>query len=205
MTDEEVLDALQYREKFVDEMLLALLDSAEKRGLTIADAAQLRTEITARIEQEKQAEAEAMQSDAEEVEMVPDGNLPVLYSQTAILGFTIFFSPIFGGIMLAMNAARLRKPNIWQIILLSLVLAIGGGLISWYVFPASLAGILIPVGSGLLLSELVWNRFIGKGLPYLHRKILVPLLIALAITLPIAYVAYQNPEIFNIQPIENEK
>ncbi len=197
MTDEEVLEALQQREKYVDEMLLALLDAAKLRGLEVADSDALRAEINARFIPEPPAN--------EEVEEVVMEELPVLYSQTAILAFTIFFSPIFGGILLAMNVKRVKGRFVTQVVLISIVLALVSGIISWFLVPGSFFGILAPIASGLILSELMWNRFIGKGLPYMHRRVLVPLIIALAITLPLAYYAYQNPEMFDLQTITNEK
>lgn len=196
MTDEEVLEALQHNEKYVDEMLLALLDGAAKRNLPVPGGEELRAAILARAVPEPPA--------GEVIEEIVMEELPVLYSQTAILAFTIFFSPLFGGVLLAMNASRMKSKTVWQVVVFSVVLSVISGFISWILMPGSFVGILVPVACGLILSELAWNRFIGKGVPYLHRRILWPLIIALAITLPIGYYAYQHPELFEMSNFTNE-
>lgn len=197
MTDEEVLESLQHREKYVDEMLLALLDAAKERGLAFADADTLRAEISARA-----VPNPPLAEDTEEIVMK---DLPVLYSQTAILAFTVFFSPIFGGVLLAMNVRRIRKNAVTWVVMISVALAVVSGLVSWFLAPGSFWGILAPIASGLILSELMWNRFIGRGLPYMHRRVLVPLIIALAITLPLALYAYQHPEFFELPTMTDGK
>jgi hypothetical protein len=197
MTDEDLLDALTHHEKYVDDMLLAMLDVAEKRALPIPGMDTLRADIIAR--QVPEPEPEVIVEDRP----IPV-ELPVLYSQTAILAFTIFFSPLFGGILLAMNTNRLNKKAVWQVVVFSLILSVASGLVTWYLAPGSFWGILAPIACGLILSELAWNRFIGKQLPYRHRRVLIPLIIALAITLPLGYYAYQHPEVFELPTSANE-
>ncbi len=197
MPDEDVLDALRNKDKYVDEMLLALLDAVEKRGLAFAGAADLRAEITARFVPEPEPE--------ELPDEVVMEELPVLYSQTAILAFTIFFTPLFGGILLAMNVHKVRSSRTWQVVLISIVLTTLVGLANYLIPQSNFVIILIPIAAGFILSELVWNRFIGKGVPYMQRRVLIPLIIALAITLPIAYYVQQHPEILEMQSMNNEK
>lgn len=197
MTDEDLLDALTHHEKYVDDMLVAMLDVAEKRGLQIPGTETLRADIAAR--QIPEPEPEQV---VEERPIPVD--LPVLYSQTAILAFTIFFSPLFGGILLAMNTSRMQKKSVGIVIIFSIVLSVASGLVTWYLAPGSFWGILAPIACGLILSEVAWNKFIGRQIPYRHRRVLVPLIIALAITLPLGYYAYQHPEIFELPTSTNE-
>lgn len=197
MSDEDVLDALRQQEKYVDEMLLALLDAVDKRQLPFPEALALRAEIQARAIPEPEPEPL--------VEEVVVEELPVLYSQTAILAFTIFFTPLFGGILLAMNVNRIKKSLTWQVVAISVALTMAVGLANWFIPQDNFMLILVPIAAGFILSELVWNRFIGKGVPYMHRKVLVPLIIALAITLPLAYYIQQHPEILDMQTVSNEK
>lgn len=197
MSDEDVLDALRQQDKYVDEMLLALLDAVDKRSLDFPNASALRLEIEARNIPEPEPEVVVEETVMEE--------LPVLYSQTAILAFTIFFTPLFGGILLAMNVNRVKKSLTWQVVAISLLLTVAVGLVNWFIPQNNFLIILVPIAAGFILSEIIWNRFIGRGAPYAHRRILIPLIIALAITLPLAYYIQQHPEILEMQTINNEK
>jgi len=190
MPDEDLITALKANEAmYLDEMILAVLDECEKRKLFFAGAEALRASITARIVVE---EAVVVPEPVEEAQAVK----PDLYSQTVILAFTIFFSPLFGGIMLAMNVWKVNKKAVWQVILFSVVFTAFAGYLSYYILaPGSFAAILIRIGGALVLSELLWNHLIGKGVAYNKRKIIVPLIIALLITVPIVYYLYQNPEL----------
>lgn len=200
MSDEDILDALQHNEKYVDDMLLALLDGLEKRNLTWDGAETLRAEIAARFVPvvEKATEEEIIEPIQEEI--------PVLYSQTAILAFTIFLSPLFGGILLALNVQRVRKKSAWLIVGISLLLSIACYYsLTYLMLIGSMAGILIPVVCGLLLSELIWNRFIGKGVKYFHRSIMIPLIIAVVLVGTYVYLMNTYPETFKIETqIANE-
>ena len=190
MPDEDLITALKANEAmYLDEMILAVLDECEKRKLFFPGAEALRASITARIVVE---EAVVVPEPVEEAQAVK----PDLYSQTVILAFTIFFSPLFGGIMLAMNVWKVNKKAVWQVILFLVVFTAFAGYLSYYILaPGSFAAILIRIGGALVLSELLWNHLIGKGVAYNKRKIIVPLIIALLITVPIVYYLYQNPEL----------
>ncbi len=190
MPDEDLLAALKANESmYLDEMLLAVLDECEKRKLPFPGASVLRARISDRyVAEVEKFEAEAVVQDI----VVP---LPVFYSQTVILAFTIFFSPLFGGIMLAMNVWKVNKKSVWQVIVFSVVFTAFSGYVSYYMAPGSFVAILIPISGALILSELLWNRFIGKGVAYDKRKITIPLIIALLITLPIVYYVYMHPEL----------
>ncbi len=193
MPDEDLLTALKANEAmYLDEMILAVLDECEKRKLFFPGADALRSAIAARMVVE---EAVVINEQPEEVKVV----LPVLYSQTVILAFTIFFSPLFGGIMLAMNVWKLNKKAVWQVILFSVVFTAFAGYLSYYILPpGSFAAILIRIAGALILSELLWNQLIGKGVKYDKRKITIPLIIALLITIPVIYYLYQHPELIQL-------
>lgn len=197
MTDEDLLEALAHHEKYVDDMLTAMLDVAEKRGLTVLNAEALRAEIASRIEPEEILQA------IDEERPIPI-ELPELYSQTAILAFSIFFSPAFGGILFAMNMKRMQKKNGWLVVLLSFAVSAISGYVTWYYAKGTFLGILIPIACGLLLSEILWSRIFGKHQPYKHRRVIIPLVIALAIAIPLSYYMYEHPEQFGPQTTQHD-
>lgn len=194
LTDEDVLEALRNHEKYVDGMLLALLDECEKRNLSLIGLDKLRSLVTKRIETETALEAAV-------TEEVVETNMPVpsLFSQTTILAFTIFFSPLFGGALLAINIASAKKPGVWQVISLSLAFTALITVLNIYLIPpGSIWGLLLLAAIALFMSELVWNKFLGKKINYTRRSYTIPLIIALAIFLPLAYYLYLHPELLEL-------
>ncbi len=193
LSDDDVMEALRNHEKYVDDMLLALLDECAKRNLQLQGVEKLRGMIEARAEAEPEPEPEIESMSKAEM---PKGPLPVLFSQTAILAFTIFFSPLFGGVLLALNIKTVKKPGMWQVVSLSLLFTAISGFVTYYLLPpGSFFAILIPIVFALLMSELIWTRFIGKKVDYERKSIAIPLIIALLITIPLAYYVYTNPEL----------
>ena len=62
------------------------------------------------------------------------------------------------------------------------------GVLNMYLIPpGSIFGLLVLAAIALFMSELLWNRFIGKKVSYKNRSFTVPLIIALAISIPLIY------------------
>ncbi|HAE12774.1 MAG: hypothetical protein R2767_08620 [Chitinophagales bacterium] len=203
MTDEELLLHARHYQTYQEELLMAVLNEASGRGLTIENKAAIESlirqyEDEAR-HQAEVAELEKGREDDQQVEETEDPDssksLPVLYSQTAVLAFSLFFSPLAGSILLSINIRKLQRKGAGQVLVFGLVLAIAQGIINMQVAPDSIISILAHVAGALLLSELMWNQFIGRRIPYTRRNILIPLLIALAIIAPLAWYLYQHPEL----------
>jgi hypothetical protein len=193
LTDDEVKDALRNYDKYVDGMLLALLDECDKRNIQLQGTDRLRSMVEERLLAENAAEI------VETEEIVVDQPLPVLFTKSTILGFSIFFSPFIGGILLAMNVNALKKQGAWQVV----AIALGLTLLYFMLISSTIAadGILALVILGvnaLVLSEVVWNRFIGSKVVFTRRNFIIPLLIMLAIVIPLAYYAYLHPEQMNL-------
>ncbi len=187
MSDEDLIDALNAREKYVDEMLLEMLEACTARNIIFPDAEALKQEIMSRQEPEVVPEPEK-----------PPVVLPVFFSQTAILAFTIFFSPLFGGILLAMNVNRVNKKAVWQIVAFTIIFTLFSGYVSYFLAPGSVFAILIPIAGALIFSELLWNTYIGRQIAYTRRSVTAPLLIALAIAIPLAFYLYKHQELLQI-------
>ncbi|HPR28059.1 MAG TPA: hypothetical protein PLI03_01820 [Chitinophagales bacterium] len=203
MTDEELLLHARHYQTYQEELLMAVLNEASGRGLTIENKAAIESLIRQYEDEARhQAEVAELEKGSEDDQQVeetedPDSSksLPVLYSQTAVLAFSLFFSPLAGSILLSINIRKLQRKGAGQVLVFGLVLAIAQGIINMQVAPDSIISILAHVAGALLLSELMWNQFIGRRIPYTRRNILIPLLIAIAIIAPLAWYLYQHPEL----------
>lgn len=115
-----------------------------------------------------------------------DENLPTLYSDRVIYIFSILFSVIFGGILFARNLKEVDKKNgIYPVIIFSVLYTA----LSIYILNLINAGtpgtfVLGAIGA-LVINNVFWNKYIGKEVLYHKKSYKKPLIIALAIFLPI--------------------
>lgn len=203
LTDEELIEHLQNFDKYQEALLQAVIWELDKRQLSYdisqdlkasLDAFQQQQELELEVVNGNQESQESQEPDDSEQVKLPEATVP-LYSKSALLGFSLFFSPISAGILLAMNIKRLKKKGIFQVIIFSIIYAVFQGYVSMSVEPGSVITILVNIAGALIMSELLWNQFIGKGYAYLRRSIVIPLIIAVAVVAPIAWYLMEHPEL----------
>ena len=113
-----------------------------------------------------------------------DNNLKI-YSKKAILGFSIFFAPIFGGVLLRQNLIddnRKKEANI--VLLTSIVFTVLTILIvnSMEKKTSSLT-YLLNMGWGAILTEYFFKKYFPNE-NYEYKKIWKALLISIIIVIP---------------------
>lgn len=108
-----------------------------------------------------------------------------LYSPHAVMGFTVFFAPIFGGMLLRQNLIDAGNPRQANLVLLSTILyTLAILVVANDVASKSPALVfLMNLVWGVILIEGFYKRQLS-GLEYSHKKIWKPLLISFAIILP---------------------
>lgn len=109
--------------------------------------------------------------------------IPNLYSKKTIQGFTIFFSTIFGTVLLMSNLKEQKKPNARiQVLIFGIVYTIFSTVILNFLPRMFFITILFNLIGYAVLSEYFWNKNLGKDLKYRKKKIWKPLIISLLIT-----------------------
>ena len=113
--------------------------------------------------------------------------IPKFYSKKAILGFSIFFSSIFGGILLMQNLKEIgMKKEAKTVLNTSIILTVLPFLLAWLMEKeVSTYTFLVNLIGGLVLSEFYFGLYIPKELIFESKKIWKPLLISLMITIPL--------------------
>lgn len=184
-SDAELLEMLGDHEKYVDEMILTVIAEIRKRGLHHPLADVLEKELTPVPEPELPLQT---------LPEVPEEKLPMFYTQSIIFGFSVIFSTLFGGIMLAMNVAKVNRKAVWQVLLISAVFMAATDVIAYLISPQNIFNLVFRVVGGLLLAEFLWNRYLGKGVRYKKRSPLVPVIIGAALVI-IALIYFKlHPE-----------
>lgn len=118
--------------------------------------------------------------------VVTDDDAPEYFSQQAIFGFSILFSIIFGGGLMALNVHRSNnKTSAFFIVACSII------------YSAIEFDLLKDAGGGILLKLLFnsigayglnyfcWNRFIGRTTLYRAKPVLIPAILGVVIVLSI--------------------
>ena len=122
--------------------------------------------------------------------VVIDPDAPLLYSQIAIIAFSIFLNPFLGAVLLAMNIGnksnKIKVIGVGVLFLLALVCFF---LIPDYYFSSFVRNVyyfVIFVGGfvgGYLFSIVFWNKYIGRETKYRAKPIWIPLIIFILLLL----------------------
>jgi hypothetical protein len=120
--------------------------------------------------------------------IVSDMDAPQFYSPRAIWGFSIFFTVIFGAVLLVSNLADRRARWIvigFGVLYTALLIAIMNQL------PRPNTGLAIALngGGGYILTRIFWNKYIGSETKFRTKPIWKPLIISILIVTPFILAA----------------
>jgi hypothetical protein len=191
--DEIILNYKTYQEELVQAVVWAKTDKdencrASSEVLAYIDSFLQQKEKEEALIRDKQQKIEEAEQRSREEQATP------LFSQSAILGFSLFFSPISAGILLSLNLKRLQRKGIPQVMLFALVFTLFQGYVSMKVQTGGIMNLVVNVAGALIMSELLWKQYIGNRRDHPRRSIIVPLLICIVLLAPLAWYIYQNPE-----------
>ncbi|OKS85170.1 hypothetical protein [Mucilaginibacter polytrichastri] len=114
-----------------------------------------------------------------------------IYSKRAIWGFSIFFSTIFGGVLLMTNlreAGYKREANL--VLIFSVLYTLIGSVVMSYIGIQSSAFAIIFNGIGAaILTEYFFNKYFPED-DYFPKSITKPLIISLVICVAIVLFVY---------------
>tara|TARA_B110000503_G_C7081923_1_gene385549 strand:- start:215 stop:802 length:588 start_codon:yes stop_codon:yes gene_type:complete len=184
-SDQELEDIIQEKSEYTEEALQAAIWELENRNLIQKDEIILEETIPVQEAQVSEKVNEKSESAFEELEK------PILYSKKAIQGFTIFFSPIFGAVLLMSNLKAVNKLKARSQVL---VFGIGYTLLSVVILDYLPKNFLITLVFNLIgyviLTEFFWNNNLGKELQHTKKQIKKPLIISILILLGLVFLQF---------------
>ncbi|QDO94137.1 hypothetical protein FNB79_09145 [Formosa sediminum] len=198
MTDAE-LESISFNEDvYTDEARLTALEILIDRGIHTEAILNTHTALTAKIlvtpPSQPKIDAKQQPSDFANASNTSDSlqPLPELYSKTFILAISILFSPLFGSILLISNFKRLglqtAKNQVVYFILTYLVIVVS---ISMLGVNSNFALLTNTIG-GFILTEYFWKTHLKHITTYKKRDWVKPVLIMLAITIPLTYIVLKS-------------
>lgn len=111
---------------------------------------------------------------------------PKIYSKKAIWAFSIFFSAIFGGVLLMQNLKDIdKRKEAYMVLLFSIVFTVSViYIVNIPERPQTSLTYLCNMVGGLILSEYFFKKHFTNDKSYPKKKIWKPLIISILITIP---------------------
>lgn len=187
-TDSQLKYYLEHVDKHTSEGVRTALAELKSRNVELPEDIDERTEEKIRLLEN--AKYDSIKGWSKNV--IEDIDAPEYYSQTAIYIFSIFFSVLFGSVMMAINLKNSQKQWVWPI-LFGLVFTAGFIFLGQFL-PNSSTGLSLIVNAiGVtIMYQIFWNKHIGKDTKYRAKPIWIPLVIGIILMVPLIYFAIQG-------------
>lgn len=183
-SQEGLVDYLDNFQKYTPEAIRTAVDELKRRGRLFSEAEL--EEINQKIEKSTKAENEEgtlfAPNNAWKQNVVTDSKDPLLYSKGAITGFSLFFSTVFGAVLLSSNINDTKGK--WIVIGFGAVYTTVSIIILNLIPPNTFYVLLLNTAGGLGLTSTFWDKFVGKETKYRAKPIWKPLIISILITIP---------------------
>lgn len=183
-TETELKTVIADSKSYVEEARQAAIWELEERNLKsdeIVEAEQvLAHEMASKLETQNESIFERGKK-----YITDDPNAPEFYSKRAITMFSALFSTIFGAVLLMSNlkAVDNRKGRFWVLVFGIIYTTLIIVVLNQFETNTNLA-LFFNIGGALILTEVFWNKQIGKELKHRKKKIWKPLIISIIITIP---------------------
>jgi hypothetical protein len=181
----ELETIIQGKSNYTDEAIQAVIWELENRNLIEKD--EIKLEVTSKnIEQIENHISEKV--DKKSTNSFEEFETPTLYSKKAILGFAIFFSTLFGAVLLMSNLKTLKKPKErMQVLVFAVAYTMLSVVLLNYLPKMYFTTLIFNLLGYMVLSEFFWNNYIGKDLQYQKKQISKPLIISILILVALIF------------------
>ena len=131
-----------------------------------------------------------------EIEDIPAASIeelaiPTLYSKRAIQGFTIFFSTLFGAVLLMSNLKKVNKPKArMEVFIFGIGYTFLTILLLNYLPKTFFLTMVFNLIGYAVLVEYYWNKNLGKELKYQKKQISKPLIISFSILMFLVFLQF---------------
>lgn len=196
--EEGLREYIDNPDNYYDPAILAAIWELERRRGLRTDEANLESLILSRIT-----------STVENIsEIAPDPafplkeKLPSLYSMQSIYVFSVLFSVIGGGILMAINFNRTRnRSEIPKVLGFSVIYTLLAVLLLTYTGnPSPFLSVFVNLLGSFLIGEIFWKRVFGQGFQFVYQKIWSALLIGFTLTAPLVWYALKTGLMDNMMP-----
>jgi hypothetical protein len=131
-----------------------------------------------------------------EIEDIPAASIeelaiPTLYSKRALQGFTIFFSTLFGAVLLMSNLKKVNKPKArMEVFIFGIGYTFLTILLLNYLPKTFFLTMVFNLIGYAVLVEYYWNKNLGKELKHQKKQISKPLIISFSILMFLVFLQF---------------
>lgn len=182
-TNAELENYLTNTKNFTPEAVNAAIAELENRGRVFGEdeLTGVKEIINQKLEARTKLEQEESAVLSDTISL--DADMPEYYSNRAVYFFSIFFSVIFGAVLLAVNIWH-NKSARWNVIGFGLLYT-ATAMVLLNLFQITTGwSILVNAVGGAILTSYFWNKYLGLSLKYKSKPIWKPLVISLLISAP---------------------
>jgi hypothetical protein len=173
-SDTELLEVIKSKDDYQKEFIDLAIIEAEKRGLK-SQCDKILDKLNY-----KKSELEKVKQKHE----ILDSNLPVLYSEKAIIAFSLFFSSIAGAILFSQNLKTLNKEGRDKVIAFGILYFVGLIVLAYIIPSKSLQGLsyILNIAGGYIITIYFGGKYYPENLDYKNKKIWKALAVAILIS-----------------------
>lgn len=183
LSDIELHDCIDNRQNYMPDTIEAALAELQTRGVELEqdelkvineDIKALRDNVSG------QTGTGGLFNQVYKNNVVTDPFAPEIYSRRAIYGFTLFMGALFGSIMLAINAGKIRNNRgVWTALLFGVLYTALQAFIVNIIHIGTSSGIFFGLIAAFFTETVLWPRVIGNETFYRAKPIWIPLVIAI--------------------------
>lgn len=189
-SNEELKDIVINFQMYREAMTSAAKNEIANRGIELSDEEKLIIENTmnkkkqAAVENEKSSKSWDSFNVKWKQNIVADIDAPQLYSRKVINIFSILFSVLFGGILLAINLKTINNNKAILSVLLYSVAYTGLMIYILNLIPDRKSGLslVFNLAGAIVLYNYFWGKYIGKEFQYRTKPFWIPLIVGILIT-----------------------
>ena len=191
---DELKEIVLQKDLYHAEARMAAVLELRDRGEDVSDEEYTALELLV----EKDNQAKVKQVESSKQNKIAGAKLPEYYSPAAILGFSIFFSVIFGGVLMFANLRKAgKKTEATLVIIVSLCIMLVSGYLVHVYKVNQWIGLLANVSGAVILIEYFWKKHLGYQTKFKRKPLTNAILISLGISVVFAAILfYYFPEQF---------
>lgn len=185
----ELENILEKKSLYTEEAIQAVIWELEDRNIIEKDEVLSYEENIETEEKEIKQNTSVLKDENESV--FEDLIQPILYSKKTIQGFTIFFSTIFGAVLLMSNLKEMNKSKArTQVLVFGILYTILSYILLSFLPTTFFLTLLFNLIGYAILAEYFWNKNLGKYLKHRKKPIGKPLLISLIILAVVVFLQF---------------
>ena len=189
-SEEDLQKYINDSKRYVPEAIQAAVNELKNRKIILNEDVLIK--VNSEIEQKK-IEQDKENESHWDTNVVVDYSAPLLYSEKTIWRFTFLFGAVTGAILMAVNFNNLGKKKEMPMVL---IFGIGYTLLTiWAIVfiernyqSSSGLALIFNALAVAVFTKFFWRKYIGKETKYRKRKVWMPLIICIAVSILLLFV-----------------